>query len=552
MVDILLIQPPIRDFYLTAKRTIPYGLASIASALIRNGFTVDIFDGLATSKSRLIEIPSELLYLKRYYGRSDHSPFALFNEFRHYGYSYGHIGQKTRESGAFLVGVASLFTPYANEALKTAERVKAYHPKCKVVIGGHHATALPESVMQSPGVDFVLRGEGEVGMPLLAAAVKNGLPPDGVPGIVLRKSDGSLTINPPVQLSATERYPIPALHLIKQRYYRRNKRASTVIVASRGCPMRCSYCSVGASSHLAYRRRSVESVMREIKAAVTRYAVGFIDFEDENLSLDREWFLRLLRDIKATFGPSRLELRAMNGLYPPSMDEQIISAMQLAGFKTLNLSLGTTDGEQIKRFRRPDVAKAFDRALHYADKYDLTAVGYVIVGAPFQKPEMSVDDLLFLARRRVLVGVSVFYPSPGSDDYKSCKKLGILPRDFICMRSAALPLSHTTKRTETITLLRLGRLLNFIKYQIDSAGTAHKSFNRKRGQADYRKRNGMDRKLLRSFLNDGKLLGMTPQGQTFEHTTSHRITRLFRDGLKKISIRGTQSGGGCRLADLDI
>ena len=104
MVDILLIQPPIRDFYLTAKRTIPYGLASIASALIRNGFTVDIFDGLATSKSRLIEIPSELLYLKRYYGRSDHSPFALFNEFRHYGYSYGHIGQKTRESGAFLVG----------------------------------------------------------------------------------------------------------------------------------------------------------------------------------------------------------------------------------------------------------------------------------------------------------------------------------------------------------------------------------------------------------------------------------------------------------------
>ena len=38
MVDILLIQPPIRDFYLTAKRTIPYGLASIASALILNGW----------------------------------------------------------------------------------------------------------------------------------------------------------------------------------------------------------------------------------------------------------------------------------------------------------------------------------------------------------------------------------------------------------------------------------------------------------------------------------------------------------------------------------
>jgi len=552
MVDILLIQPPIRDFYLTAKRTVPYGLASIASTLIHRGFTVDIFDGLATSKSRRIEIPPELVYLKRYYHRPDQSPFALFDDFRHHGYSYDHIGQKAKESGAFLVGIASLFTPYINEALKTAETVKAYHPECKVVVGGHHATALPESVMQSPAVDYVLRGEGEVGMPLLAAAVKSDLPVDEVPGIVVRNPDGSLNINLPAQLSAKERYPIPALHLIKQRYYRRNKRGGTVIVASRGCPMRCSYCSVGTSSNRTYRRRSVDSVMREIKAAVTRHSVGFIDFEDENLSLDREWFLKLLTEIIATFGPNQLELRAMNGLFPPSMDEQIVSAMQKAGFKTLNLSLGTTDAEQLKRFRRPDVAEAFDRALHYSDTYDLTAVGYIIVGAPFQKPESSVADLLYLAQRRVLVGVSVFYPSPGSNDYTICKKLGILPRDFIRMRSAALPLSHTTKRTETITLLRLGRLLNFIKYQIDSPRTVHNRFNRKASPAECRSRIEMDRKLLHSFLNDAKILGMTPQGQTFEHATSHRITRLFRDGLKKIRIRGTQSKTGYRLADWDI
>ena len=47
MVDILLIQPPIRDFYLTAKRTIPYGLTAIAAALIAKGYTVDILDALA-------------------------------------------------------------------------------------------------------------------------------------------------------------------------------------------------------------------------------------------------------------------------------------------------------------------------------------------------------------------------------------------------------------------------------------------------------------------------------------------------------------------------
>ena len=49
MPDILLIQPPIRDFYLTAKRTIPYGLACIAAALIKSGFSVEILDALPLS-----------------------------------------------------------------------------------------------------------------------------------------------------------------------------------------------------------------------------------------------------------------------------------------------------------------------------------------------------------------------------------------------------------------------------------------------------------------------------------------------------------------------
>ncbi len=63
MPDILLIQPPIRDFYLTAKRTIPYGLACIAATLIKSGFSVKILDALATSKSRICDLPREMGYL---------------------------------------------------------------------------------------------------------------------------------------------------------------------------------------------------------------------------------------------------------------------------------------------------------------------------------------------------------------------------------------------------------------------------------------------------------------------------------------------------------
>ena len=155
MPDILLIQPPIRDFYLTAKRTIPYGLTCIASTLMNSGFSVAILDGLATSKSRIRDLPEEMKYLLPYYGRPDLSPFALFHHFRHYGYSFDTIGKKAGDSGAFLVGVSSLFTPYVREAIRTAEVVKACLPDAKIVMGGHHPTALPESVLASAAVDFV-------------------------------------------------------------------------------------------------------------------------------------------------------------------------------------------------------------------------------------------------------------------------------------------------------------------------------------------------------------------------------------------------------------
>mgnify|MGYP001082245870 CR=1 FL=1 len=67
MPDILLIQPPIRDFYLTLKRTTPYGLAGIAAVLLQKGFSVEILDALATRRVKNIELPPVLNYLKTFY-----------------------------------------------------------------------------------------------------------------------------------------------------------------------------------------------------------------------------------------------------------------------------------------------------------------------------------------------------------------------------------------------------------------------------------------------------------------------------------------------------
>jgi radical SAM superfamily enzyme YgiQ (UPF0313 family) len=539
MPDILLIQPPIRDFYLTAKRTIPYGLSAIAAALIKEGFSVDILDGLATSRARIIATPVEMYHLQKYYGKPDLSPFGLFHHYKHFGYDYDHLGAVAKHSNAHMIGISSLFTAYADEAIRLAECIKTYCHDSHIVLGGHHPTVLPESVMNSSSVDFVIRGDGEVSLPLLAKALTNGSKMKGIPGIVFRKNDGSLHINAPACLTNPDEMPLPAVHLLKHQYYRRNRKGAMVIAATRGCPMACSYCCLRKSP---YRKRSVQSVMDEIQAARKLFDVGFIDFEDENLSLDRRWFLQLLTELHKRFNGCEMELRAMNGLYPPSLDEEIVYAMQRAGFKTLNLSLCSTSPSQLERFNRNDATTAFNAALSWAEKWGLDAVGYIIAGGPFQSAEESISDLLFLAQKRVLVGLSIFYPAPGSPDYKLCKTFDLLPDTFSLLRASALPLSHTTSRTESITLLRLARILNFIKLLIDRGQKIpppvpmDETVNIKN-----KDRTKAGKLLLQWFLYDGQIRGLGAGGEVITHKIAPELADQFIKGLNQIRIRGVRS-----------
>jgi radical SAM superfamily enzyme YgiQ (UPF0313 family) len=539
MPDILLIQPPIHDFYLTAKRTFPYGLASIAASLRQAGFSVEILDALATAKSRVIARPGEMAYLEPFFGRSDRSPFGLFHTFRHFGYSLEHIANQARRSGAFLIGISSLFSAYSALALETASVVKRACPQACVVLGGHHPTAMPEQVIQHPAVDFVLRGDGEIGLPLLSKAVRQQLPLDGIPGLVQRCSDGTFSIRSPAVAHDLDRLPQPALDLIRWSHYQRAGQSSFALSAGRGCPLKCSYCSVNTHTYHGFRLRGVERIITELASVDKRHRIGFVDFEDEHLCADRYWFSNLLTAIRNRFGQRPFELRAMNGLFAPALSGPIIRQMQQSGFKTLNLALISTCASQLKRFRRPDITAALDRVLSDSMRYGLNCVVYIIVAGPGQRAEQSVDDLIYLARRRVLAGVSIFYPSPGSDDYEWCRNRHLLPDQLSLLRATAMPLEDHTSRLEAVTLLRLGRVLNFMKLLIDHGkGLPQPGAPEKLAELP-ESRMDLGRVLLAGFLKDGLIRGVDNDGKLYAHHAESKLCMMFLERLRGIKLRGS-------------
>lgn len=537
MPRICLVQPPIRDFYLTDKRTFPAGLAGIAGALRAAGFSVVLVDALAGAKRRVKALPPELAYLEDLYGPPDRSPFGLFSAWAHHGAGFESVARRVSAVQPFLVGISSLFTAYADEALATAEAVRRCLPAAQIAVGGHHATVLPEQVMACGAVDFVIRGEGEEAMVALARALTGRGRLGSVPGLVWRLPRGELGMNPPAVVGDLDRLPPGAMDLVARQAYRRGGRGAVQITASRGCPYRCSYCAFGDPAAPPYRRRSVDAVLAEIDAAAAETDIGFIDFEDENLSLDRAWFVALLKGIRRRFAPGAVELRAMNGLMPSTLDDELLRLMQAAGFRSLNLSLGTAVPRRARFFRRPDLRRAFDRALFAAAPLGMTAVGYIIVGAPGQPAGESLSDLLFLARRPVLAGLSVYYPVPRTLDFERCRQMGRLPATTARMRATALPVGDAAARRRTVTLLRLGRLLNFIKALKDrgeSLPPPEALVDGPAAGADDRL--ALGRRLLAAFLHDGKLRGADAAGNVWRHACDAALSERFRRALRHVPV----------------
>ena len=260
-MNILLINPPIRE---TAKpNCMPYGLATIAEVLRRNGFEVDIYDinALRYSKERVTKDLADLSW--------------------------------------DVVGVSGLITTYAYQKW-LIDALNAMRPEALIVSGGSLATCRSDILFRNTKVDVTVLGEGEVTMLELCMAIDQGTNVADIHGLGFRKN-GSYVLTPPrTNIEDLDAVPFPAWDLIPMPVYMKNpvwgdaaKNSSgfrpdiTVtrsmnVISSRGCPFGCKYCYhlFGRSR---YRFRTPQNVIDEMELLVERYGIDFIGFVDDNM-----------------------------------------------------------------------------------------------------------------------------------------------------------------------------------------------------------------------------------------------------------------------------
>ena len=176
-----------------------------------------------------------------------------------------------------LVGIAAMHALETAEVLALAARVRCIAADVPVVIGGHTAAAYPGPFL-SPDVAAVVLDDGERVMPRLCTALERHEKIDSVPGLAIRGGDGvPFKTAMPVDSYGLDDVPRPARHHLDD--YRREyaclaHRPVWLIETARGCPFRCTFCSIWQLHARTVRERSIASVADDFESVGDRVFIA--------------------------------------------------------------------------------------------------------------------------------------------------------------------------------------------------------------------------------------------------------------------------------------
>ena len=315
-----------------------------------------------------------------------------------------------------------------------------------------------------------------------------------------------------------------------------------MLITSRGCPHGCAYCSTRLVMGTAFRGRSPEGIIHEMRECRQRYGITVFDIEDDNFTFDKARAKRLLSLIVDTFGQGCLQLTAMNGVSFAALDGELLRLMQRAGFQEVNLSLVSADPVIKEEMQRPGGMAGFDEIAAEATRAGLNVVAYAILGMPGQAIREMVSTLIYLMGRRVLIGPSVYYPTPGTPLFQRCQQGGLLPPSITQWRSSALPIETADFcRLDIATLLRLARVINFIKGMMDTGeldeGMTWRELSQRLKDSG-KEENHTWRELLLLLINERYFFSLRPDrsgGSSIARvaTSSRVLGHFFKDAWDK-------------------
>lgn len=387
--EVLLIEPSMKGKYPGIHKDfnkwfdIPYGLLAIASHLENKNI-----------KSKLIHMD----YETRYYGKTEEE--ILVDEL---------IKNNPR-----IIGFTA-FTLQYNEVKKLARVIRNFDPKIKIAIGGHHAMHSLKEVLKTNLFDVVIIGEGEITFEEYAEKIFSKKSIENILGIAYQDLNKKIIINPERKRLEGEKIITPNYSLLPKKLV---EKANIHVMASRGCPYNCNFCSRAKSYGRGVKIRSLDSVKNEIEILVKEYGHKRIGITDETLHA-RPNFKEFMEMLKKIHDKLEITYQAWSRVdlilkYPNSL-----KLMKKAGIDSLDIGAESGSPKILKSMNKGITVDMIPKALKLIKNYGISPGTFWMVGHPGAsfKEEMKTKKLIknLLAKNLSdFIEVDIFIPFPGS------------------------------------------------------------------------------------------------------------------------------------------
>ncbi|MCE5259420.1 MAG: B12-binding domain-containing radical SAM protein [Chloroflexi bacterium] len=307
-----------------------------------------------------------------------------------------------------------------NPAMHCLEITRAFDPKIITMVGGAHATIMPQELESNPNIDHIFLGEAENTFPDALNKLARG---EAVPRIVpgdhpdlnsIPYADHALFIDEwRAQGYAVTSPEAPFAEELPPPF--------VTIIAGRGCMYNCSYCQP-AERHIFGRKvrmRSVGNVMGELEELRDRFHFASLMFHDDCLTEDREWVIEFCRAYRAAgftqpfFCQSRADIIVKN--------EDMVALMAQVGLK--GYFIGFESGsDRVLRFIRKGTKRAQNlKAAEICRKYGIAIWANYMLGLPTETKDEVLETISMLKKIDPDYYSPAFYtPHPGSDLYDYC------------------------------------------------------------------------------------------------------------------------------------
>ena len=335
-----------------------------------------------------------------------------------------------------MVAVTAL-TPEVYAAQEILQQVKSFSPEIFTVVGGHHATLLPQDFFV-PQVDAIAIGEAELMFRDLVQAVTDRRGLAGIPDVVWRDRGGGFVRNARSEARVDlDRLPLPRRDLTesyRNEYFFLFDRPDTSVATSRGCPFRCKFCSVHEFHRGAVNQMPPGRVLSELATIQTEH----ITFVDDNFLVNckRE---NAIADLIRSEGIHRrysMECRTDSIVRHPELIEKWVEV----GLYAVLLGLEGGSDAMLRNVNKSCNIDTNNEAIRILQKN-----GVIIWGAFLVDPDWTEDDFRRLrdyVREKEITHTqfTILTPLPGTQLYQQ-RREELLTDDYSCFDTlhAVLP-----------------------------------------------------------------------------------------------------------------